>query len=201
MGALDYHGAEKMTHRDIAALVHKKYKIAGWWSQAVTVGYERIKGLRAIGQRRDGSYEANKSRTYNVPVAKLFEAWADARVRRRWLDGEIGRVRTSTPKKSMRLDGQDRSIVAVGFMPKGPSKSAVAVQHTKLRDPETATKMKQYWSERLDALGEVLTRMPGLTPPAHARSTRRRWLPNMRQTSQPISAIAPMSHEQSLPTR
>ena len=154
--ALDYSGADHMTHREIAAIVHEKYKIPGWWAQAVTVGYERIKGLRAIGQRRDGSYEANKSRTFNVPVTKLFEAWADARVRGRWLDGTIGRVRTATPKKSMRLDGQDRSIVAVGFMPKGRSKSAVAVQHTKLRDPDTAAQMKQYWSDRLDALGEVL---------------------------------------------
>src|SRR5687767_11255148 len=72
VAALDYHGAAQMTHGEIAALVNAKYKIDGWWSQAVTVGYERIKGLRAIGQRRDGGYEANKSRTYNVPVATLF---------------------------------------------------------------------------------------------------------------------------------
>jgi hypothetical protein len=156
VGVLDYYGADKMAHRDIAALVNTKFKIEGWWSQAVTVGYERIKGLRAVGQRRDGSYEANKSRTYNVPVATLFDAWANARVRGRWLDGEIGRVRTSTPEKSMRLDGSDRSIVAVGFWPKGPSKSAVSVQHTKLRDQATATRLKEYWSERLDALGQVL---------------------------------------------
>jgi hypothetical protein len=154
--ALDHYGAADMTHGEIAALVSKKYKIDGWWAQAVTVGYERIKGLRAIGQRRDGSYEANKSRTFHVPVTKLFEAWADARVRARWLDGTIGRVRTATPTRSMRLDGQDRSIVAVGFMSKGRSRSAVAVQHTKLRDPDTAAHMKQYWSDRLDALGELL---------------------------------------------
>ena len=154
---LDYFGADKMPHREIAALVNTKFKIAGWWSQAVTVGYERIKGLRARGQRRDGSYEANKSRTYHVPVGELFDAWADARVRGRWLDGEIGKVRTSTRAKSMRLDGRDRSIVAVGFWPKGPSKSAVSVQHTKLTDEATATKLKKYWGERLDALGEVLT--------------------------------------------
>ena len=156
VAALDYHGAAQMTHGEIAALVNTKYKIDGWWSQAVTVGYERIKGLRAIGQRRDGSYEANKSRTYNVPVATLFDEWADARRRGRWLDGKFGRVRTRTPHKSMRLDGPDRTIIAVGFMSKGPGKSAVAVQHTKLRDPDTAAQMKQYWSDRLDALGEVL---------------------------------------------
>ena len=154
--ALDHYHADKLSHGEIAALVASKYKIDGWWAQAVTVGYERIKGLRAIGQRRDGTYEANKSRTYNVPVTTLFDAWANARIRRRWLDGRIGKVRTATPTKSMRLDGEDRSIVAVGFMSKGRSKSAVAVQHTKLRDRDTASRLKQYWSERFDALADVL---------------------------------------------
>jgi hypothetical protein len=154
--ALDYYGAEKMSHRDIALLVNKKYKIDGWWSQTVTVGYERIKGLRARGQRRDGTYEVNKSRTFDVPVSTLFEAWADSGARRRWLDGESVKVRTATAPKSMRLGWSDGSIIAVGFMPKGKTKSAVAVQHTKLPDAQTANRLKQYWSERLDALGEVL---------------------------------------------
>ena len=142
--ALDHYRADKMSHGEIAALVSTKYKIDGWWAQSVTVGYERIKGLRAIGQRRDGSYEANKSRTFNVPLTTLFDAWANARVRRRWLDRRIGKVRTATPTRSMRLDGEDHSIVAVGFMSKGRGKSAVAVQHTKLRDRDTASRLKQY---------------------------------------------------------
>jgi hypothetical protein len=154
--ALDYLGAERMAHREIAALVSTKYKIDGWWAQTVTVGYERIKGLRARGQRRDGTYEANKSRTYNVPVTRLFDAWADAKVRRRWLDDATVKVRTATAPKSMRLGCVDRSIVAIGFMAKGASKSAVAVQHTKLPDRDKADQLKRYWSERLDALGEVL---------------------------------------------
>jgi hypothetical protein len=155
--ALDHHGAEKMSHRDIAALVSDKYKISAWWSQAVTVGYERIKGLRARGQRRDGTYEASKSRTFNVPVRSLFDAWADAKVRRRWLDGASVKVRTATAPKSMRLDWTDRSIIAVGFASKGRSKSMVAVQHTKLPDRPTADRLKEFWSDRLDTLGEVLS--------------------------------------------
>ena len=155
--ALDYSGAAEMSHGDIAALVKKRWKVGDWWSQAVTVGYERIKGLRARGQRRDGSYEASKSRTYNVPIAKLYEAWADADRRRRWLaDGGV-KVRTATEPKSMRLGMSDGTIVAVGFMPKGKAKSAVAVQHTKLPDRATADRLKQYWAERFDSLSEVLT--------------------------------------------
>ena len=154
--ALDRHGAAEMSHREIAELVNTKYKVGPWWGQMVTVGYERIKGLRARGQRRDGSYEANKSRTYDVPVATLFEAWHDESIRRRWLDADGVKVRTATAPKSMRLGLTDGAIIAVNFMTKGRSKSAVALSHTKVPDKATAERLKKYWAERLDALGEVL---------------------------------------------
>ena len=69
--ALDRAKAHTWSHREIARYVSEKYKIPGWWAQTVTVGYERIKGLRAIGQRRDGSFAASKSRTLPVPLSRL----------------------------------------------------------------------------------------------------------------------------------
>jgi len=156
--SLDYHGAEKMSHRDIAKLVSEKYKVPSWWTQTVAVGYERIKGLRARGQRRDGTFEASKSRTFNVPVQTLYDAWADARMRKRWLDGAEIKIRTATSPKSMRITWSDGNIIAVGFYPKGPDKSSVAVQHPKLPDRATADSLKKYWSERLDDLGRVLAK-------------------------------------------
>lgn len=155
--ALDERSADRMPHGKIAALISSEFGIPGWWTQTVAVGYERIKGLRAIGQRRDGSYEANKSRTFAVPVKKLFDAWAKTPKRQRWLAEPGVKVRTATSPKSMRLGWSDGTIVAVGFMTKGKSKSAVAVQHTKLPDKQSAERFKEYWSERLDALGEVLS--------------------------------------------
>ena len=115
--ALDHHGAEKMSHREIATMVNKTWKVDGWWAQSVTVGYERIKGLRARGQRRDGTYEATKSRTFNVPVEELFQAWANASIRKRWMNGAKIKVRTATAPKSMRIGLDDGAIVAVGFYP------------------------------------------------------------------------------------
>lgn len=44
--ALDYQQAYEWPHREIAAFVREKYKVPSWWRQTVTVGYERIKGLR-----------------------------------------------------------------------------------------------------------------------------------------------------------
>jgi uncharacterized protein YndB with AHSA1/START domain len=120
------------------------------------VGYERIKGLRAVGQRRDGSFEANKSKTFPVPVARLYRAFHDARMRARWLPGVDLTVRTATPERSMRITWPDRTSVVVGFEGKGARKSLVAVQHGKLPDRASSTRMKGYWAERLGALEDVL---------------------------------------------
>ena len=154
--ALDYAKAHTWPHGQIAQYVSDKYKVDGWWAQTVTVGYERIKGLRAIGQRRDGSFEASKSKTYAVPLAQLYRAWADARTRERWLPGVTLTVRTATRNKSMRISWPDRTSVALGFYGKGAGKAQVAIQHEKLPDKSTATRIKASWAARLAALGEML---------------------------------------------
>jgi hypothetical protein len=156
--ALDADGAAAMPHGEIAKIVHKKYHVGGWWSQSVTVGYERIKGLRERGQRRNGTYEASKSRTFKVPVNTLFDAWADDAARRRWLGSVKAIVRTARAPKSMRLQWPDGTLVVVGFMAKGAGKSSVALAHTKLRDRAASGKAKDYWTDRLDALGSLLAK-------------------------------------------
>lgn len=152
---LDYAGAREMSHREIADHIAKKFKISGWWAQMVTVGYERIRGLRAKGQRRSGSWEASKSRTFAVPVRTLFDAFADESLRRRWLAGVTLTVRAATSPKSMRIAWQDGTTVSLWFTDKG-SKSQVAVQHLKLSSKADADRMKAFWSEKLGALAEVL---------------------------------------------
>lgn len=154
--ALDHVEAHTWSHRDIAKHVRERYKVDGWWAQTVTVGYERIKGLRAIGQRRDGSFEATKSRTFAAPLTRVYRAFADRASRERWLPDVELVIRTATRGKSMRITWPDRSSVAVGFARRGGGKSQVAVQHEKLPDRATATRVKQFWAERLEALGQVL---------------------------------------------
>jgi len=154
--ALDRVQAYTWPHRRIAEYVHEKYKVPGWWSQTVTVGYERIKGLRAIGQRRDGGFEATKSKTFAVALSRLYRAWSDAGTRARWLPGVDLTVRRATRHKSMRITWPDKSSVQVGFAARSAAKSQVQVQHAKLPDRQASTRMKQFWAERLGALGEVL---------------------------------------------
>ena len=153
---LDAFGAKDKPHGETAEHVYS-LGVSGWWSQSVTVGYERIRGLRAIGQRRGGAFEASKSKTIAVPVDKLFDAWATARTRKRWLGDVKLTIRTSTRPKSMRITWDDGTSVDVGFWPKGDAKSSVAIQHVKLPSKEAADARKKFWGEKLDALAELLT--------------------------------------------
>ena len=157
VAALDYAKADQMEHREIAKYVHEKFDVSGWWAQTVTVGYERIKGLRDIGQRRDGSYEANKSKTIPVPIDALYRAFEDPERREEWLPGVDLTVKKATTDKSMRLTWADGTPLEVYFYAKGDAKSQVTLQHRKLPSKEAVEETKSYWAERLSALAEVLT--------------------------------------------
>jgi len=154
VSALDRWGAMDKTHTQIAKHVYDTYKVGGWWAQTVTVGYERIKGLRARGQRRSGAWEATKSKTFNVPIDELFEAWAEPKTRAHWLPEKLT-VRKATPNRSMRMTWPDGTSVELSFQSKG-EKSQVGVQHTKLTSRADAVERKKFWSERLAALDELL---------------------------------------------
>ena len=156
VGHLDYFGAADKPHGEIARHVHEKFGVPGWWAQAVTVGYERIRGLRAIGQRRSGSYEASKSKTVAAPVEQLFAAFADERSRERWMPGVKLTVRKATPSKSLRITWDDGTSVEALFYSKGPGKSVVTLAHTKLPDRARADELKRFWGEHLDALAAQL---------------------------------------------
>ncbi len=153
--ALDAASAAEKPHREIARYVSST-GTPDWWSQMVTVGYERIRGLRDRGQRRGGDYHTTRSRTFHVPVERLFDAFAKPRLRAKWLPDKVT-VRTAHPHKTMRLTMSDNTIVAIGFITKGDHKSAVAIEHSKLAGSSAAATMKAWWSERFDALSELLT--------------------------------------------
>ena len=153
VAVLDAARASEKPHRAIAQYV-SSLGTPDWWSQMLTVGYERIRGLRDKGQRRSGEYEASKSRTFAVRVEKLYAAFINARTRKRWLPAKI-EVRSANPHKRMRVAWEDGTIVEIMFMRKADRKSSVAVTHQKLPDKSAAERMKAWWNERLDVLGEL----------------------------------------------
>jgi hypothetical protein len=154
--ALDAIGAASMRHRDIARHMNEELNWDEWWAQSVTVGYERIKGLRDVGQRRGGLYEANKSKTFPVPVFVLYKTFRDVRTRSRWLPGKTLTVRSASPNKTIRAVWEDGTSVNFYFNPKGKEKSAVSIQHGKLPSKKAMEEKKRFWGERLAEVGEVL---------------------------------------------
>jgi uncharacterized protein YndB with AHSA1/START domain len=153
---LDKAGGKEMSHRDLVAYIRENYETPSWWTQMVAVGYERIRGLRAHGQQRSGDWSVSKSKTFGVPLAKLYAAFSNARRRNQWLTGAKLTVRAATPNKSMRIRWEDGSPVDAGFFAKDESKSQVALDHRKLASKAEADRMRAFWTERLDALAALM---------------------------------------------
>ena len=106
------------------------------------MSFERSRGLRAVGQRADG-FAVTAQKTVAVPVERLFDAFADDRLRER----------TATRPRSARFDWDGgESRVNVTFAAKSDASSLVAVEHARLADAGEAERMKAYWRERLTAL-------------------------------------------------
>jgi hypothetical protein len=148
------------THAEIARHVHETYGVDGWWAQSVTVGYERARGMRALHERPDG-FSMNASKTFPVPVERLFAAFVDPDERERWLEAVELRDRTSQPHKSARFDilpGETR--LAVTFVAKGPRKAAAQLQQDRLGSAEEVARWKTLWKEQLDLLAVMLAEEP-----------------------------------------
>lgn len=71
---LDAAGAEAWTHPQIARWLQGEQGVPGWWSQAVTVGFEQARGRRAPGQRADGSFEVSASKTFPLEQLAALDA-------------------------------------------------------------------------------------------------------------------------------
>jgi hypothetical protein len=153
---LDKAGAKKWPHKDIAAYLHEKQKVPGWWSQMVSVGYEHERGIRQKFQKCDGEFSAGGSRTVAVPMAKAFAAWTDEKLRQRWLPGAKLEITTATPGKYVRGKWNENTRLSVGFYVKGPEKTQVAVDHSKLANSKECAKMKSYWFSALNRLEKTL---------------------------------------------
>jgi hypothetical protein len=154
---LDDWGAASHSHGEITRYLSDEHGVPGWWTQSVTVGYERNRGKRAKYQTASG-FQVSVSRTLPVGVGELSRAVEDARRRRRWLEAGTLKVRKVTAGKSGRYDFRDgTSRVMTSFESKGRGKSTVYIQHEKLPDAGAVEVMRGFWKERLARLAEILT--------------------------------------------
>lgn len=154
---LDTEGAAEMTHRQIAATLAERHGLSGWWSQMVTVAYEQARGRREPHQTSRG-YQVGVSKTVPVHVNALFTAWENEASRGLWLGDEPITIRRATRPKSMRITWSNgQTNVDVSFWDKGPAKSTVQVQHSKLADREDVEAKRGFWRAALARLASQIT--------------------------------------------
>jgi hypothetical protein len=103
-------------------------------------------------------YRAYGSKTVNVPVSRLFQAWTDDAARGGWLGEGKLTIRGATPDRSLRARWEDGTPVDVRFTVKGDAKSEVSVDHRQIADESGAGALKAGWKAALGRLAEMLER-------------------------------------------
>jgi len=167
---LDAWGAGERTHTDIARFVREEHAIDGWWAQAVTVGYERARGLRARHQTTRG-FEVSVSKTIPAPRDEVWAAILEPRRRGRWLEpGDLGSRRRAGPVgRSATFDvPSDGTRVAIAIDARAEGRSTVTVTHEGLAGANDVESLRLAWRERLERLAGLWGR-----PAARGGSTAR----------------------------
>ena len=156
---LDAHGARELPHKDIARLLTSDYDVPGWWSQNVTVEYEKHIGRRETGQSQSGEYEATATRTLPGTMDEVLDDWVERLPSvpgAAAFDGVgfVGAPSVSRTEKwrywRVSLADGSRVTVTISQKPGGPAvavgpASLLAVTTSKLPTREDGARWKAFW--------------------------------------------------------
>ena len=164
-GLLDKAGAKKMPHIEIARLLYKKYlaadkskdlspdvaKSGGWWSQMVTVEYERSRALRKVNQTVSG-YNVSVHRTMPASVTKLFNSW-------RPIAKAEGLVENTVHKNKVIRYKADKGqpLYVAAFAVKNSKASRIGFEVMRLNKQREIEKERAKWKKILDKLEKKLS--------------------------------------------
>lgn len=155
---LDAWGATERKHPEIARWLHDTYGVPGWWTQNITVNYERARGMRRPGEMSDG-FTVGATRTIAADPEPLLAAFTTEALRELWLPGAPMQPRPTRAKLTARFDWSDPpSRVVVNVAPKSEGKAIVAIAHEKVPDAESAERLKVAWRGWLGELKAVIER-------------------------------------------
>jgi len=152
---LDAASATGWSHKQIAQWLVTEHDVDGWWAQSLTVGYEQARGMRQPGQRPDGTFDANVSKTCAAGAQAVFAQLTDDALRTAWLD-DTWQVASASAPKRVRLESAEAARVVVEVTPVSPERTRVAVQHGRLPDTEAVGRWKDYWRAALGRLADAL---------------------------------------------
>ncbi len=167
---LDAFDAKAKGHTASARHLSEDHGVDGWYSQGITVSWERLRGVRAVNQRADGHYEVSVTKVVDVPPAAVADAFNQPALRRRWLAGQEAAILDGleASPKPMRVvkDGKAARLrfkagvhtVAVSVDAKPNGRATVAAQVMKLAKPEDVETRRGAWRAALESLRATLAR-------------------------------------------
>jgi hypothetical protein len=163
---LDAFGADTKGHTAAAAHLYNDHGVPGWYSQGITVAYERARGLRDMHQSCAGDFQVSVSKTVPATVAEVIEAFKSGKRRAVWLQGaDAGLVQAldaafSGAKREVKTKGSDyawfrfpwdgtKAEIRVTGKPKGAS---IAMDSTKLAGAEQVEERRAQCRAALEGL-------------------------------------------------
>jgi uncharacterized protein DUF4287 len=153
---LDDWGAGQRSHRDIARWLQDEHRVPGWWAQAVTVGYERARGMRARHETTSG-FQVSVQKTVGASADRIGTAFTQTRQRNRWLEGGTLAARPTKPGRAAAdFDAADGSRVTIYLVAKSKDSTAVQVVQTKMAGADDVATQRAFWRERLQVLADVV---------------------------------------------
>ncbi len=144
-------------HAAIARYIAANYDVTHWWAQGITIGYERITGLRVLHQMTDGTFAASKSKTLDIDVAELRAMLIDDDIRKELIIGYDSVLRSKPTSKALRI-AFDEGAALFSFDSAAKGRTRITVTHEKLASSEDADRWRFYWTEWLDALADEQSR-------------------------------------------
>lgn len=177
--ALDARGAADLPHKRIVALLGEMGVESGWWRQQVTVGYEKLKGKRVLGQTAGTGFQVGVRRTVAAAPEDAWRLLTSAEGVRAWLGdvrglrmekgetyeaagGAAGEVRVVKPDSHLRITWRPAewaraSTIQVRVMPAAGGKTVISFHEEHLPGAAEREARRAHFDAALDALQRKLT--------------------------------------------
>ena len=160
---LDRFKAPAAGHTAAARHLRNEHGVSAWYAQAITVSYERARGIRTVNQLCSGRFQVSASRVLPVSTEVATAALGHAKQRRLWLasiESEVaqalagalasGRIKRGTKANTFRFRSAF-GVTDARITPKADGRSTVQVSTTELADQAATEAVRAGWREVLDA--------------------------------------------------
>lgn len=167
---LDRFGAQRKGHTAAARHLRDDHEVSPWYSQGITVAYERARGLREVNQVCGGTFEVSVSRVLPASVDDVVAALSRKAKRERWLedaDDHVAealtaaiaskRIRRNGDVATFQFDGPDGRI-DLRVTSKDDGRSTLVARTLGMQGKDLIEIARSRWKQSLDSLRSALTK-------------------------------------------